>query len=159
MFTKRLLSKTNSAPKWTERFLPAKFVYIIEESVLDLKAKTLTTYTRNIGMQHLMSLEEKVVYRPKVDVPANNAGHHGHACTLSEKQVWINSSFYGLSSAIQRLGLERYKKNIKKAFKGFEYTLETLYGKGGGKTLAFRPPTTNAHGHGQPTLTQSWPQM
>ncbi|KAF7490519.1 PRELI domain-containing protein 1 [Sarcoptes scabiei] len=118
LFTKRLLKKTNNAPKWTERFLPAKFVFIIEESIIDCKSKTLITYTRNIGLQHLMTLEEKVVY--KQDSTDKSS-------TVCERQAWINSTFYGLSSAIQRLGLERYKQNIKKAYKGFNYTLEMLY--------------------------------
>lgn len=120
LHTKRLLSKTNSAPKWTERFLPSKVVYIIEESIVDLKNKTLTTYTRNIGMQHLMCLQEKAIFKQHENC---------HSMTVSERQAWINSTFYGLSSAIQRLGLERYKQNIKKTYKGFTFTLEMLYGK------------------------------
>lgn len=121
LLTKKLISKTNSAPKWTERFLPSKLVYIIEESILDTRSKTLITYTRNIGMKHLMSLEEKVVYKPST----TEAGK----ATITEKQAWVNSAFYGLSSAIQRFGLERYKQNIKKTQKGFIYTLENIYGK------------------------------
>ena len=118
LFTKRLLMKTNSAPKWTERFLPAKHVFIIEESIIDSKTKTLTTYTRNIGLQHLLTLEEKVVYK---------TDHEHQQQTICERQAWINSAFYGLSSAIQRLGLERYKQNIKKAYKGFNLTLESIF--------------------------------
>lgn len=118
LFTKRLIKKTNSAPKWTERFLPAKHVFIIEESIVDSRLKTLTTYTRNIGLQHLMSIEEKVVYKP------DEKNKHS---TICEREAWINSDFFGLSSAIQRLGLERYKQNIKKSYKGFNLTLETLY--------------------------------
>lgn len=119
LFTKRLLMKTNSAPKWTERFLPSKHVFIVEESVVDSRSKTLTTYTRNIGLKHLMSLEEKVVYK---------ADKENKSSTICERQVWINSDFFGLSSAIQRLGLERYKQNIKKTYKGYNYTLEMLFG-------------------------------
>ncbi len=119
LFTKKLLSKTNSAPKWMERFLPTKLVYIIEESVVDLKAKTLTTYTRNIGLKHLLSVEEKVVYRPH---------NENTSWTVSEKKVWVDSSVYGLASAVKRFGVERYKQNIKKAYKGFNFTLEMMYG-------------------------------
>lgn len=101
-----------------ERFLPTKLVYIVEESVVDLKAKTLTTYTRNIGLKHFMTVEEKVIYRP----------HENNLWTVSEKRVCVDSSFYGLSPAVKRFGLERYKQNIKKAYKGFNYTLEMVYG-------------------------------
>ncbi|XP_037926676.1 protein preli-like [Hermetia illucens] len=46
LYTRRLLSKTNHVPKWGERFYNAKSVKILEDSVLDPKKRTLTTYTR-----------------------------------------------------------------------------------------------------------------
>lgn len=54
LFTKRLLSKTNSIPKWAERFITAKHVHIIEESIVDPKNKMLITYTRNLGYAKVM---------------------------------------------------------------------------------------------------------
>lgn len=54
LYTKRLLSKTNHVPKWGERFYNAKSVKIIEESICDPKARTLTTYTRNIAFTKVM---------------------------------------------------------------------------------------------------------
>lgn len=54
LYSKRLLSKTNSLPKWGERFHNAKSVKIVEESVVDPKEKTLTTYTRNIAFTKVM---------------------------------------------------------------------------------------------------------
>ena len=56
LFTKRLLKKSGRLPRWGERhFRGLKYVYVVEESVVDLPAKTLTTYTRNIGkQQHIM---------------------------------------------------------------------------------------------------------
>lgn len=54
LHSKRLLSKTNSLPKWGERFYNAKSVKIVEESVVDPKEKTLTTYTRNIAFTKVM---------------------------------------------------------------------------------------------------------
>lgn len=54
LHSKRLLSKTNSLPKWGERFYNAKAVKIVEESVVDPKEKTLTTYTRNIAFTKVM---------------------------------------------------------------------------------------------------------
>ena len=118
LLTKRLISKTNSAPKWTERFLSSKLVYIIEESILDPKRKILTTYTRNIGMKHLMSIEEKVTYR--------TSGENTE-WTVAERQAWIDSSVFGLSSAVQKFGLDRFRKNINKACQGFNFVLNALY--------------------------------
>jgi hypothetical protein len=55
LFSKRLLTKTNKLPKWAERvFSHVKQVCIIEESVVDMKSRTLTTYTRNVGLNKIM---------------------------------------------------------------------------------------------------------
>lgn len=54
LYTKRLLTKTNRVPKWGERFVSKNIVKIVEESVVDPKTKTLTTYTRNLGYAKVM---------------------------------------------------------------------------------------------------------
>ena len=55
LYTKRLLTKTNHLPRWGERFVPGpRHVCIIEESIVDPKNQTLTTYTRNIGYTAIM---------------------------------------------------------------------------------------------------------
>jgi len=54
LFTKRLLTKTNRLPKWGERFVSARTVKIVEESIIDPKEKVLITYTRNIGYVRVM---------------------------------------------------------------------------------------------------------
>lgn len=54
LITKRLISKTNPTPKWAERFITAKKVNIIEESIVDPKNKVLITYTRNLGYTKVM---------------------------------------------------------------------------------------------------------
>lgn len=55
LYSKRLLSKTNPIPKWGERFYRnSKSVKIVEESVVDSKERTLTTYTRNIAFTKVM---------------------------------------------------------------------------------------------------------
>lgn len=54
LYTKRVLTKTNRVPKWGERFFKAKFVCIIEESLVDPKSKTLTTHTHNVGFSKIM---------------------------------------------------------------------------------------------------------
>ena len=55
LFTKRLLCKSGRLPRWGERYFQGlKYVYIIEESIVDLSTNTLTSYTRNIGKQHWM---------------------------------------------------------------------------------------------------------
>lgn len=119
LVTKRLLSKTNHCPKWAERFIAARSLFIVEESVVDPMLKTMTTYTRNISLQNYMTIDEKVTYKVSLD---NNDW------TVAERSAWINSSFgYGLSRAVQAFGLDRFKKNVVKANRGFISVLDAMY--------------------------------
>jgi len=54
LYSKRLLTKTNRLPKWGERFISKNVVKIVEESIVDPEAKTLTTYTQNLGYTKVM---------------------------------------------------------------------------------------------------------
>ncbi len=64
------------------------------------------------------SIEEKCVYTPNVD---------NKSWTVCERQAWINSSIFGLSFAIQKLGIERFKQNTSKTVKGFEHILNKMF--------------------------------
>lgn len=53
----RFLTKTQlktGLPRWAEKFVPHKLVAIIEESIVDPKKQTLTTYTRNVGYSKIV---------------------------------------------------------------------------------------------------------
>ena len=65
-----------------------------------------------------MTIEEKVTYRSSNDQ---------NGWTVAERHAWIDSSVYGLSSAVQRFGLERFRKNVTKACQGFNFVLNALY--------------------------------
>lgn len=56
-----IVSKLVSLPIFSQ-FVSSKVACIMEESVVDPEAKTLTTYTRNITFTRLMVVEEKCVY-------------------------------------------------------------------------------------------------
>lgn len=118
LYTQRLLTKTNRVPKWGERFVPNKVVKIIEESVVDPVGKTLVTYTRNIGLQRVMMVEEKVTYT------ANSENKNSTCVTRS---AWVTSQVYGFSRAIEAFGMDRFKKNCTKMGQGFEFVLARLF--------------------------------
>ncbi|KAJ9596301.1 hypothetical protein L9F63_012668 [Diploptera punctata] len=118
LYTKRLLSKTNRVPKWGERFINARTVKIIEESVVDPKEKVLVTYTRNIGYVRVMSVVEKVVYTVSKENPN---------WTIAQRSAWIDSQVFGFGRAIQAFGLERFRKNCQKMVGGFNYVLSTMF--------------------------------
>ena len=44
------------------QFVSSRVACVVEESIVDPEAKTLTTYTRNITFTRLMVVEEKSVY-------------------------------------------------------------------------------------------------
>ncbi|XP_017781070.1 PREDICTED: protein preli-like [Nicrophorus vespilloides] len=118
LVSKRLLRKTNALPKWAERFINTKHVYIMEESSVDPKNKVLVTYTRNLGFAKVMSVTEKVVYRESENQP-------GH--TVAVRSAWIDSQVRGFSKAICAFGYERFKKNCHKMAGGFNHVLMSMY--------------------------------
>lgn len=137
LLTKRLMSKTNSCPKWAERFISTRSLFIIEESIIDPVKKTLVTYTRNISCLNYMSIVEKVVYRP-TGVNDN--------WTVAERIAWIDSSYgYGISRAFQAFGYDRFRKNIVKANRGFQYVLDSMYGSKVICNPSFSSPSPPVH--------------
>lgn len=119
LFTKRLLCKSGRLPCWGERYFQGlKYVYIIEESIVDLSTNTLTTYTRNIGKQHWMSVEERCIYTKSPECSSWVDCH---------RQSWIDSGVRGLSSIVSSYGMQRFKNNVNKTVLGFNYVLALLY--------------------------------
>jgi len=92
-------------------------VPLVEESFVDSVNKTITLYTRNVGLGNFMTVAEKVVYKASPDDPNT---------TIAVKEAWVESSFYGLRSAIKNFGVERFKKNCIKATDGFNHVLDRL---------------------------------
>jgi len=116
LYSRRFLTKNNKIPAWGQRIMKGfTTVPLMEESYIDTKEKTITLYTRSVGLSTFMTAIEKVVYRSCPD----NPGH-----TLAVKQAWVESNFYGLRSAVKNLGIERFKKNCVKATEGFNFVLE-----------------------------------
>merc|ERR1712218_329720 len=99
--------------RWLSGF--RRTVPLLEESYVDTENRTITTYTRNVGLSNFMSATEKVVYKACPDNPDH---------TVAVKQAWVESNFYGLRSAIKSFGIERFKVNCVKATEGFNHVLE-----------------------------------
>ncbi|XP_072119766.1 PRELI domain-containing protein 1, mitochondrial-like [Mobula birostris] len=129
VISRRLLTKTSVVPRWAKRLFPtnvAHSAFVLEDSVVDLKHKTLTTFTRNINHSRLMVVQEFCVY-----------GLHPENMnwTQIKREAWISSSLYGFSLAIQECGLASFKNSITKTMKGFEYVLARMHGETPMKTL------------------------
>ncbi|XP_023040777.1 PRELI domain-containing protein 1, mitochondrial isoform X1 [Piliocolobus tephrosceles] len=143
LLSRRLLTKTNRMPRWAERLFPANVahsVYILEDSIVDPQNQTMTTFTWNINHARLMLVilsgpvlrliqtvvEERCVYC----VNSDNSGW-----TEIRREAWVSSSLFGVSRAVQEFGLARFKSNVTKTMKGFEYILAKLQGEAPSKTL------------------------
>jgi len=131
LWSKRLLSKTNRVPKWTERFISHRSVYVVEEAMVDPVNKILTTYTRNIGLQSFLTIEEKVTY---------TVSPESKEWTVAERKAWVNSNMSGISRAVSAFGMERFRHNVVKACSGFQFVLDAM----------FSPPETNNIDHSTP---------
>ena len=110
---RRLLTKTNKLPSWGEHLFNTRRVWLVEETIIDPKTKEFVTYTRNLNLRFFMGTTEKVTYKPSKD----------DLKTVAMKEVWIESEFYGLRSAIKKFGIDRFKKNCVKATEGFDWVL------------------------------------
>uniref|UniRef100_A0A3B5LVD0 PRELI/MSF1 domain-containing protein n=1 Tax=Xiphophorus couchianus TaxID=32473 RepID=A0A3B5LVD0_9TELE len=95
LLSRRLLMKTNRLPRWAERFFPSgmsRYVYILEDSILDPVNRSLTTYTWNLNHTTLMSVEERCVFLDSAEQPST---------TQLKREAWISSSIFGFSKPIQ----------------------------------------------------------
>lgn len=121
LYTKRFLTKTNKLPSWGQHFFSTRNVPVVEEVIVDPHHRTMTTYTRNIGLRYFMGTTQREVISPD-PVDAHK--------TRLKKEVWIDSEMYGFRSAIKKFGIDRFKKNCVSATQGFEWVLRRTYGRG-----------------------------
>lgn len=135
LFSKRLISKTNPTPKFAERFITAKKVNIVEESIVDPKNRVLITYTRNLGYLKVMSITEKVVYKESDEYPGK---------TIAIRSAWIDSQIRGFGRAICAFGYERFKKNCNKMVGGFNHVLVNMFPAQTSPTTAHNVATTTS---------------
>ncbi|XP_059397293.1 PRELI domain-containing protein 1, mitochondrial-like [Carassius carassius] len=120
LLTRRLLTKTNRLPRWAERVFPgnlSRSVYIIEDSVVDLGNRSLTTLTWNVNHAKLMRVVERCVFVGERD---------RSVWTRITREAWVSSGVFGLSRPIQEFGLARFRSNQVKSMKGLEHALSNL---------------------------------
>lgn len=114
MKSTRLLTKTNSSAKWMARFLGDRTsTYIVEESVLDPRAKTLTTFTKNITLNNLMTIEEKCIYSVSEENPN---------WTTCQTQAKVTSGLL-IGNMVEKFGIDRFQNNSAKAKQSIVYVL------------------------------------
>jgi len=118
LFTRRLMTKTNSVPKWGERFVKTTIVSIVEDSYINPKEKTIKTVTRNVGYTRVMGIIENAVYTTNPDNPSQ---------TIVRRNAQVDSQIFGFRRAIEGFGVDRFRKNCNKAIQGFNHIMAILY--------------------------------
>lgn len=118
MVTKKLLVKerTFPIPKWAEKFVSIKKVFVVEESHCDRDNHTLTSYTKNMSLTSFMTVVETCVYTKD----PSNSNH-----TLCTKQAHIYSPLlFGAGTTMEKFAMKRFKKNADRASLGLNWILE-----------------------------------
>lgn len=64
MYTTRLLLKRGTLPRWAKSLVPGTEGWVLEESVVDPKARSMTTSLRNLSYARIMLLVEKQIVTP-----------------------------------------------------------------------------------------------
>ncbi|KFD54073.1 PRELI-like family protein [Trichuris suis] len=115
LLTKRIFFKTGRIPKWGEKFVSAKHVPVLEESLLNRATKVMVTYTRNIFYQRLMSIEERCTYQADPKLPSEQ--------TLLKREAWFCCHLKGIATIVQKVSCERFKHHAANANKGLQFAL------------------------------------
>ena len=103
------------------QFLDNTAATILEESIVDPRTKTLSTFTKNITLTKYMAVEETCVYTV---APENThwCGQLTHRTTpltarrtKTASNVSVRSSLY-IATLVEKFGVERFRSNVKKAW-------------------------------------------
>ncbi|KAG1444173.1 hypothetical protein G6F56_010407 [Rhizopus delemar] len=122
--TTRLVLKKGKAPKWFPKtFLKNSEAFIIEESQVDPKTKTMITRTKNLNHVRVMQIEETQIFRfENLDRTS---------CTTEAR---IISRFgWGMTSRIERFGKSSFIANAAKAQEGMQHILKRIREKQGSR--------------------------
>eukprot|EP00038_Savillea_parva_P007079 m.167694 g.167694 ORF g.167694 m.167694 type:complete len:204 (-) comp12860_c0_seq1:290-901(-) len=112
----RLMTKTNRKPKWMTRMMRESRAFVVEESVLDPKARTFTTFTKNVTLTSWMTVEETCVYSVCEENP------EWTACRTTARVT----SPVRIGDMLEHFGIERFKANSEKAKRAVLYALDRV---------------------------------
>lgn len=118
LYVKKIITKKGKIPSYFEKFTGGvSNIHLIEESIVDTVSGTLTTYTRNIELQNVMSVCEKCTYR---ETSTRDA-------TLCRREVTANSNVPHFGRFIANYSIQQYKKNIESTRCGFLHALNAKF--------------------------------
>eukprot|EP01134_Creolimax_fragrantissima_P003534 CFRG3534T1 len=132
LVSQRLLEKTNNKPKLAEVFLGKEKThgFVLEDSVIDAKNKTMKTVTRNLTFSRILFVEETCEYT----VSPENTGYT--RCVTSARIV---CPMWGWARPVEGVGVARFKQNVHKAREALEHVVQAVR-RGESMLVAHRSP-------------------
>lgn len=116
LHVKRLLVKTGRLPQFIKPFLGnALDSYIIENSIIDPKTKSIKSYTANIDHRKFIKVEEYLNYSSL-----------SQQLTHVNYQVKFSSNFLGFAKRIEEWAQNRFQKNIQNTREGLKFVMENM---------------------------------
>lgn len=119
--SERLIGCKQSIPSWLQFIVGGASVsYVREVSEVDLVNKTLVMKSSNLTMNHLLLVNETVVYKPDPELPTQG--------TLFKQSAEITAfaSISRLCDKIEDWSVERFGQNAKIGKQAFEGVLQVL---------------------------------
>ena len=126
--TERLIMIKQGAPKLIVKLLGGSdHSYVLEYSEVDLKGKTLTMQSTNLTFSNLLTVGEKIVYKPD---PANPKQ------TLFVQSVCLSAdgALSRFSSYVEETCLKRFRDNASVGRLGLEQVLDKILSERKGAT-------------------------
>lgn len=113
---KRLILKTGRLPQFIKPFLGnALDSYIVENSIIDPKRKTIKSYTANIDHRKFIKVEEYLNYSSKAKFNTN-----------VDYKVKFSSNFLGFAKRIEEWARNKFHKNITNTTQGLSFVMNQL---------------------------------
>jgi len=119
--TERLIGCKQAVPKWLSCLVGGlEYSFVREVSEVDLINKTLVLKSHNLTMNHLLRVNETVIYRPLQEDPDLTTKFEQIA------EITAFASFKRICDKLEEWSVERFGQNAKIGKKGFESVLEVL---------------------------------
>ncbi|KAG1316853.1 hypothetical protein G6F62_013238 [Rhizopus arrhizus] len=117
--TTRLVLKKGKTPKWfPKNILKSSEAFVIEESEVDPKSKTMITRTKNLNHVRVMQIEETQIFKQH---------EQNSDWTACKTEARIISRFgWGLTGRIEGFGQSTFIANAAKARKGMQHILQII---------------------------------
>lgn len=119
LITKKIISKCGTLPKWSLKFFHGNLAYVIEESRIDLKTKTIQTFSYNLNHKSIIYGEENMLFKP---IP-NSTSSSTYECV---RHATCKSKAKALSSAIEYSAMKLFKMHATKTIKGIQFSIDRI---------------------------------